>query len=325
VLVLSAADVRATADMPSVIAVVRQAYIELSDGRAVVPIRTPITFGEAGITLYMPGYSPGAGAAVMKIVSVFPGNPARGLPTITALAVLTDTETGEPLAIMEAASVTALRTGAASGVATDLLARTGARTLALIGAGAQAHTQLDAILAVRPIESVRVYDRDPSMTAAFVAASAARYPIAFAASATAGDAVDGADVVAAATTSRAPVFPGDRLTPGVHVNGVGSSTLDAQEVGPDAVCRMDKIVVDSRDAAMAEAGDLVVPMRQGLIPETAIYAELGEIAAGRKPGREHENELTLFKTVGVAVLDLFTAKLAYERALATGAGVQVAL
>jgi ornithine cyclodeaminase/alanine dehydrogenase-like protein (mu-crystallin family) len=325
VLILSATDVRATADMASVIVAVRQAYIEFSDGRAVVPIRTPIAFGDAGITLYMPGYSPGAGAAVMKIVSVFPGNPSRGLPTIMAVALLTDTETGEPLAIMEAASITALRTGAASGVATDLLARADSRTLALIGAGAQAHTQLDAILAVRQIESVRVYDRDPSRAAAFVAASAARYHIAFEASATADGAVDGADVVVAATTSRAPVFDGARLSPGAHVNGMGSSTLDAQEVGPDAVRRMDKIVVDSREAAMAEAGDLVVPMRQGLIPQTAIYAELGEIAAGRMPGREREDELTLFKAVGIAVLDLFTAKLAYERALVAGAGVHVTL
>jgi ornithine cyclodeaminase/alanine dehydrogenase-like protein (mu-crystallin family) len=313
------------ADMPATIAAVRDAYIALSEGRAVVPIRTPITFGDVGLTLYMPGYAQGAGAAVMKIVSVFPGNPQRQLPTIMALAALTDDQTGEPLAIMEAGSLTALRTGAATGVATDLLARKDARTLALIGAGAQATTQLEAILAVRPIDTVRVYDRDADRAAAFAAAAATRHGITVEVMSSADAAVEGVDVVAAATTSRTPVFAGDRLAPGTHVNGVGSSTLDAQELGPDTVCRADKIVVDSREAAMAEAGDLVVPMRQGLLPADAIYAELGEIAAGRLPGRERDDELTVFKAVGIAVLDLYAAKLAYDRALALGLGVHVSL
>lgn len=324
-LVLSGDNVRAAADIRQVIGAVRSAYIEYSAGIAVVPIRTPITFGNGGLTLFMPGYSPGARASVMKIVSVFPNNPDRGLPTIMALAVLTDTETGEPLAAMEAGSITALRTGAASGLATDLLARKDAATLAIIGAGVQGRTQLDAISAVRPITSVRVYDRDPARVAAFIADMAPRVSARLEAAATADEAVDGADVIAAATTSKVPVFSGDRLAPGTHVNGVGSSTLDAQEIGPDAVCRMDRIVVDSREAAMAEAGDLVVPMREGRLPADAIFAEIGEIAAGSKPGRERPDELTLFKAVGIAVLDLFAAKLVYEQAIAKGLGVTVTL
>lgn len=324
-LILSGDDVRAAADMRQIIDAVRSAYIEYSAGKAVVPIRTPITFENGGITLFMPGYSPGAGASVMKIVSVFPDNPNRGLPTIMALAVLTDTETGEPLAAMEAGSITALRTGAASGLATDLLARKDAATLAIIGAGVQARTQLDAISAVRHITTVRVYDRDPARAAAFVAVMSPRVPARLETAATADEAVDGADVIAAATTSRAPVFSGARLAPGAHVNGVGSSTLDAQEIGPDAVCRMDRIVVDSREAAMAEAGDLVVPLRQGLLPADTFFTEIGEIAAGSKPGRERPDELTLFKAVGIAVLDLFAAKLIYQQAIAKGLGVTVTL
>jgi ornithine cyclodeaminase/alanine dehydrogenase-like protein (mu-crystallin family) len=311
--------------MRQVIDAVRSAYVEYSAGKAVVPIRTPISFNNGGLTLFMPGYSPGAGASVMKIVSVFPNNPERGLPTIMALAVLTDTETGAPLAAIEAGSVTALRTGAASGLATDLLARKDAATLAIIGAGVQGRTQLDAICAVRPITSVRVYDRDPVRVAAFIADMAPRVSARLEAAATADEAVDGADVIAAATTSKTPVFSGARLAPGAHVNGVGSSTLDAQEIGPDAVCRMDRIVVDSREAAMAEAGDLVVPMREGRLPADTVFAEIGEIAAGSKPGRERPDELTLFKAVGIAVLDLFAAKLVYEQALTKGSGLAVTL
>ena len=324
-LVLSGDDVRAAVDMRSVIDAVRSAYVEYSAGKAFVPVRTPISFDNGGVTLFMPGYSPGAGASVMKIVSVFPDNPSRGLPTISALAVLTDTETGTPLAAMEGGSITALRTGAASGLATDLLARKDAATLAIIGAGVQGRTQLEAISAVREIAVVRVYDRDPARIAAFIADMASRISARIAAAATADEAVEGADVIAAATTSKEPVFSADRLAPGAHVNGVGSSTLDAQEIGPDAVCRMDRIVVDSREAAMAEAGDLVVPLRQGRLPADTPWTEIGEIAAGAKPGRQRANELTLFKAVGIAVLDLFAAKLVYERAVAQGRGVTVAL
>jgi len=311
--------------MRQMIDAVGSAYIEYSAGKAVVPIRTPITFDNGGLTLFMPGYSPGAWASVMKIVSVFPNNPDKGLPTIMALAVLTDTETGATLAVMEAGSITALRTGAASGLATDLLAKEDAATLAIIGAGVQARTQLDAINAVRRITSVRVYDRDPARAAAFITDMAPRVSARLEAAATADDAVDGADVIAAATTSKAPVFSGARLTPGAHVNGVGSSTLDAQEIGPDAVCRMHRIVVDSREAAMAEAGDLVVPMREGILPADTLFDEIGEIAAGSKPGRRRPDELTLFKAVGIAVLDLFAAKLIYEQAIAKGLGITVTL
>lgn len=324
-LVLSAKDVNAAADVGRVIAAVRRAYVEYSDGTTMVPVRTPFAFANGGITLFMPGYAPGAGASVMKIVSVFPQNPARGLPTIMALAVLTDSETGEPLAAMEAGSVTALRTGAASGLATDLLARDDARSLAIIGAGVQGRTQLEAICAVRPIETVAVYDTEPARVETFIADMAPRVSARLAAAAGADEAVRNADVIAAATTSRTPVFSGSALKEGVHVNGVGSSTLTAQEIGPDTVLRMDKIVVDSREAAMAEAGDIVVPMRQGLLPADSIYGEIGEVAAGRMPGRERDDESTLFKAVGIAVLDLFTARLVYDEAVAHGLGVAVEL
>lgn len=324
-LVLSAQDVLAVTDMRDGIAAVRLAYTEYSAGKAVVPIRVPISFPNGGMTLFMPGYAPGAGASVMKIVSVFPNNPAQGLPTIMALAVLTDTGSGEPLAVMEAGSITALRTGAASGLATDLLAREDAATVAILGAGVQGRTQLEAICAVRPITSVRVYDRDATRARAFIDEMSTRIGAKFEVAASGDDAVEGADVIATATTSKVPVFSGARLAPGVHINGVGSSTLDAQEIGPDTVVLMDKIVVDAREAAMAEAGDIVVPMRDGILPPDAIYAELGEIAAGLKPGRERPDESTFFKAVGIAVLDLFAAKLAYERALSQGVGVTVSL
>jgi ornithine cyclodeaminase/alanine dehydrogenase-like protein (mu-crystallin family) len=323
--ILSAADVREAAGMRDVIEAVRSAYMEYSAGEAAVPLRVPIKTANGGTTLFMPGYSPKAEAMAVKVVSVFPSNLELGLPTISALVVLSDGSTGVPLAVMDGASITAIRTGAASGVGTDLMARPDASVAAVIGAGVQGRTQLQALAAVRALTEVRVFDADRARAEAFAAEMGELTGLPVRVAATGDEAVDGADIVACATTSRTPVFSGARLAPGAHVNGAGSYTPQMQEVDEETVLRAAKIAVDSREAVLAEAGDLLVPMGKGLIDAGAVYAEIGEIAAGARLGREAPEEITFFKHVGIALLDVVTAKLVYERARARNMGVDIDL
>ncbi|MDR7522552.1 MAG: ornithine cyclodeaminase family protein [Armatimonadota bacterium] len=319
---LTAADVLALVPMPDAIAAVRQACIELSAGRVAVPPRARVPVGEAGVLLATPGYLPAAGGLGATLVTVFPRNPQRGLPTIYALVVLADPQTGEPAALIEGASLTALRTGAAGGLAADLLARREAAIVALFGAGVQGRMQLEALCAVRRITQVRVVDRQPEQAEAFAAWARAQPWLDGATVLPVRDpalAVRGAEVIVTATTSATPVFPAGEVAPGTHITAVGASSPDAREVPGDLLTRA-SIFVDSREAALAEAGDLLIPIREGLLAPEAIRAEIGEVAAGTAPGRTHPEEVTVFKAVGCAVLDLAVAALAWARAEAAGCG-----
>jgi ornithine cyclodeaminase/alanine dehydrogenase-like protein (mu-crystallin family) len=300
--VLSAADVAAALPMREAIEATRRAFGQLASGEADMALRSAVR-SRAGTTLLMPAYLADREELAVKLVSVYPRNEARGLPLIHGLVVVLDPETGVPLAAVEGAPLTALRTGAVTGLATDLLARDDASVLALFGAGAQAGPQLDAICAVRPIREVRVYTRDPAHAAAFVASARERAGGTRVVTAeTADEAVRGADVIVAATSSATPVFDGLLVEPGAHVVGVGSFRPDMQEVDAALVLRA-KIVVDQLAAALEEAGDLVVPMRAGLLVLDRIHAELGDIVIGERPGRESRDEITFFKSVGLAIQD----------------------
>jgi ornithine cyclodeaminase len=326
-LVLNREETRLALTMREAIPVVKGAFIQLSTRQAEAPLRAALrpARGE-GVALVMPGYLRGTDALAVKVVTVFPDNRAVNLPTIHALVLLLDAATGQTLAIMEGGVLTALRTGAASGVATELLAREDAQVAAIFGAGAQARSQLLGVLAVRALKRVWVYAPKPERAQAFVGELqpqvgatellAARSP---------GEAVEDADVICAATTSREPVFDGARLKPGAHVNAIGSFTPDMQEVDGVTLQRASKIVVDAREGAMAEAGDLLVAMRQGLIQASDIYAEIGEIAAGQKPGRTRGEEITYFKTVGNAALDVAAAQAIYQNSLRDNLGVEIHL
>jgi len=260
------------------------------------------------------------------VVSVFPDNPHRGLPTISAVVVLLSAETGQPLAIMEASYLTALRTGAASGVATRYLARHDSYVLGVFGAGGQAATQVQAVAAVRPVERVVVYDCVRDRTERFIQETAARLPgITFEAASDPCDAVREADIIVTATTSRTPVFSGELVRPGTHINAIGSFTPEMQEMGEDTLLRVTKIVVDSWEAASEEAGDLIVPLRRGTLTKDDVYGELGEIVLGNKPGREREDEITYFKSVGLAIQDVAVAALVYRRAREKGVGTALTL
>lgn len=326
--VLSGAEVRRAVSMAEAIAAVKQAYIQLSAGEAVVPLRTPVPVDKrGGVTLFMPAYLGASDALGAKIVSVFPGNASLGLPTIHALVVVVDAETGRPVAVMDGTYLTALRTGAASGVATDLLARPDARRAAIFGAGAQARTQLEAVCTVRHIEQVWVFDPLPGAAARYVDEMKARgapIPADISVAASPTHALAGADVVCTATTSTAPVFDDRDLQPGTHVNAVGAYTPEMQEIPAQTVARA-RVVVDSRIASLAEAGDLIIPLRMGLITTASIQGEIGDVAAGRIPGRQSPDQVTFFKSVGVAVQDVAVAALVLERAAELGLGVEVDL
>jgi ornithine cyclodeaminase/alanine dehydrogenase-like protein (mu-crystallin family) len=260
----------------------------------------------------------------VKIVSVFSQNPERGLPLIHALVVVVDATTGAPAAVMEGGYLTALRTGAASGAATDLLAREDARTAAIFGAGVQGRTQLEAVCAVRPIEAAWVYDLNPDQARAYADEMAAQLGIVVEVAETPAEALAEADVVCTATTSSTPVFDDGDVRPGTHINAVGAYTPEMQEIPAATVLRA-KVVIDELESSLAEAGDLIIPIEAGMMTEERIHAELGEIAAGQKVGRVSADEVTLFKSVGVAVQDAAVAGAILTEARRLDLGVEVEL
>ena len=319
---LSAADLNAALPMEQAVEAMKSAFASFSSGEARVPLRTRLDVpAEDGAVLFMPSFVPPSGDLAVKIVSVFPGNPERGLPTIHALVLALDPETGRPIALFEGASLTALRTGAASGAATDLLARSDAAVLAVFGSGPQARTQATAVCCVRPIAEIRIFSFDAqgarAMADAWAGPGGIQAAVRIARSPE--EALDRADVVCTATTSRTPVFPDRAVRPGTHINAIGAFTPEMQEIDPDTIVRA-RLFVDSRQAVLAEAGDLIVPIRQGRLSESAIVAELGEVAAGKHPGRSSRDEITLFKSVGLAVQDSVAAGAILRRAEAEGLG-----
>ena len=325
--ILSAADVRRALPMPDAIEAMRQAFAALSDGRADVPERIHLDMeAHRGVCLVMPSFVRLAGgdALATKIVSLFDGNPARGLARIQAAVIALEPDTGRPLALLEGATLTAIRTGAASGLATELLARADCRTAAVLGAGVQARTQLEAVCTVRAIETVRVHDPRADAVEAFIAEVAGRGPIPadVRPAASAREALADADIVCAATTAHRPAFDDADLQCGAHVNAIGSYQPHVVEVPPETIARA-VLVVDSRDAALAEAGDLIQPIAAGLITPGHIRAELGELVLGRRKGRQNAGQITLFKSVGVAVQDAAAARAALARAEKMGLGQEV--
>jgi alanine dehydrogenase len=271
----------------------------------------------------MPAYLKETGTLATKIVAVYEDNPLKySLPTVLATIILNNPSTGSPLAIMEGTYITAIRTGAAGGVAAKYLSRKDSKTVGIFGAGIQARTQLLAIDAVRDIEKVYVYDISADRMKQFVKdmkevmgcdIERARKPENF---------IARSDIIVTATTSVVPIFDGRLLDQGTHVNAIGAYRPNTRELDDKTIARS-KVVVDSREAALAEAGDIIIPLKANVISEAHIYAEIGEIIAGKKAGRTDENEITLFKSVGLGVQDAAAAYLAYSKATTTGVGIEV--
>ena len=326
--ILSRADVQKAITMREAIGIVKDAFAQLSNKEATVPLRVPIDIPKhAGTTLFMPAYLARTDALAVKIVSVFNDNPKRGLPLIHAVVAVVDAATGQIVAILEGGYLTALRTGAVSGAATDLLARREARVAAIFGAGVQGRAQLLAIAAVRSLERVYVFDSLRESVEKFIGEMRGQLgvPAELRAATSTAEAVRDADIICTATTSPTPLYDGALVKPGAHVNGIGSYTPRMQENSETFIRRADKIVVDSYDGALAEAGDLIIPLQKGIITRANIYAELGEITSGAKPGRERDSEITFFKSVGNAVQDASVAHAVLKRAEEMGLGTEVDL
>ena len=323
--ILTAEDVRKALPMREAIEAMKKAYASLSNGTAVVPLRTrlPIPNSEA-LSLFMPAYvnSPDGNALAIKVVSLFPNNPARGLAYIQAAVLVFDPETGQPIALLEGSSLTAIRTGAASGAAIDLLARQDSKTVAVFGAGAQGRTQLEAACTARNIETAFIYDATPEKARAFAREMQAELQKDIRVAASSQEAVEHADIICTATTSTKPVFDDKDLRAGTHISAVGSYTPEMQEV-PGETLQRAKIFVDSRSASLEEAGDLIQPMRAGSFDETHIDGELGELVLGKVAGRGSPDEITYFKSVGIAVQDAMAAQVALINAQKMSIGTEV--
>lgn len=329
-LILNAVDVHRALPMTQAIAAMKEAFAAFSSGRALVPTRIHLPIAShSGTTLIMPAFvdadTLANQALATKVVSLFDGNQTRGLARIQAAVIVLQPDTGQPIALLEGATLTAIRTAAASGAATDLLARRDCRTLALLGAGVQARAHCLAMCLVRPIDTVLVASRTPEKVAALITEFKANPSIQarFIAADSTRQAVSGADIVCATTTSKEPLFDDADLKAGVHINAVGSYTPQNREVPAETVRRA-LVVVDSRHAAWEEAGDLIQARDAGTIDERHIRLELGEIVLGQESGRMDDQQVTLFKSVGLAVQDAVAARVALDNAMRFQIGQTVA-
>jgi len=329
---LRATEIRELVPMRHAIELMKTVFAASSRGEVSSPLRTPIDMPDgSGVVLFMPAFVPlsdvSPSSVGAKIVSVFGGNRDLGLPTINAIVVVVDPTTGVPLGILEGASVTALRTGAVSGAATDLLARDNARTLAVIGAGAQGVTQAAAVGAVRDLDVIWVVDRSEASLDSFgerLGIWAPELVDRVRITTDARKAVEAADVICTATTSTTPVFEDAWLRPGTHINAVGAYTPAMQEI-PDATIARSYLVVDEVEAALHEAGDLIQAIERGAIQRGDVVTELGQIVNGSARFRADANEITFFKSVGNAIQDMIVAGAALQAAEARGIGQQLNL
>mmetsp|Transcript_29169 Transcript_29169/g.82260 ORF Transcript_29169/g.82260 Transcript_29169/m.82260 type:complete len:327 (-) Transcript_29169:90-1070(-) len=310
--------------MELTISAMSTAFVELSTGEADVPLRSRTPAQREGIMITMPGHLRRSGSLGVKLVSVFPQNAEKRLPMIHALVVAMDPNTGVPLAVIEGAALTAIRTAAGSAAATQVLARPEATSLAVIGTGVQARSHVRAMCAVRGITKMWVFGRDRARARAFADEIVAdpSLPTDVTVTDSAEDAVRDADVICTATTSSRPVFDGRCVKAGAHINAVGSFTASMQEVD-GATLKRALVTFDSREAVLAEAGDIVVALQSGAISERDLHAEIGEIINGTKPGRSSPEQITYFKSVGVAVQDVAAASLAWQQACEHNIGTDV--
>jgi len=322
-IILNADDVRNTLPMEATIEAMKQAYAALSNGEAEIPIRSHLAIPpHNGSSLFMPAFvkTEQTEALAVKTVSIFPGNINHGLPLIHAAVLVLEANSGRPIALLEGGNLTAIRTGAASGAASDLLARKDAKTAAIFGAGVQGRTQLAAICAVRNIERAWIFDPDLQKAQSFVSELAGqdKIPSDLRVASDPAQAANSADIICTATTSLEPVYPAEAIRPGTHINGVGSYTLEMIENPPEIYSRACAFV-DSRQAVMAEAGEVVAAINAKLLYPDEM-AELGEVVLGQRPGRMSEKQITFFKSVGVAVQDAIAARLALANAQKRGCG-----
>lgn len=290
-----------------------------------IPLRTILDIeNQDGESIYMPGYASGAKALGIKIVSVFPNNNKKGLNTIPATMILVDEETGEVSSLIDGTYLTQIRTGAVSGAATDLLSRKDSKIFTLIGTGGQAPSQIEAVLNVRDIELIKIYNRKLEKAKQFAKEMSDRfsdiYNVKIIGVDSTEEAIRDADIITTVTTAKNPVFDGKFIKSGAHINAVGSFKPDMQEIDEYTLVNANKIYVDTRDGVLNESGDFLIPMANGSFKTENITGELGELILKKVIGRENDSEITLFKTVGSGILDIVTARRIYENSIKNNIG-----
>lgn len=329
VLFLSEEDIRGIYTMRECLQDVELAFRYHMDGKTVTPVRTAIEHKKYGATtLYMPSYIEAADYVAVKVVSIFPQNHAKGLKALQGVILLTEAKTGQHVAVMDATYLTVLRTGASSGVATKYLAREEAASCAVLGCGAQSIGQIQAMMEVRSLRELHLYNRTREKAEQLMATVRSLYPqwdgqIHIAE--TADQAVEAADIVITSTKSTEPLFDGSRLKQGAHINAIGAYLPHMREVDLTTLLRSSKIVVDTLEGAEHEAGDLLIPIERGEWSFAQLHGELGDIITGRKQGRQTADEITLYKSVGIGFLDTVVAQAVYQRAKASNLGIEVHL
>ena len=329
-LLLSRKDILSVFTMRDAIEADKRAFVLHTNGKAVVPLRINIeTESKAGQCMFMPAYVGGElNMAGVKLVSYFPANAEKGLPVIPATVALIDCTTGLVIALIEGTTLTQIRTAAISGAATELLSNPDSKIAALFGTGGQGPAQLEALMTVRKLGEIRIFDALPGRAAAFVEKNqplADRFGVKLIAAISPKEAVKDADIITTVTTSASPVFSSDDIKPGCHINGVGSYTPDKREIPAELLRRAGRIFVDNREAVLSEAGDFIIPMKEGLFSSDSIDGELGELILGKVQGRRSKDEITIMKTVGFATLDIVAAAEIAKKAVEAGVGTVIDL
>jgi alanine dehydrogenase len=323
VLIVNQAEVPRLLSVRECVDVMARAFAALARGDTRVPVRQILWLPErSGALGLMPAHLDSQAVLGLKAVTFFPRNEGTDLDSHQGAVLLFESGRGRLLAVIDATSVTAIRTAAVSGLATRLLSREDAETLALVGSGVQARTHLEAMLAVRRIRRVRVASKTPERARSFAQREAKRHGIEITATDTARDAVAGADIVCTVTSSREPVVLGEWLSPGVHVNAVGSSVPTARELDTAAVARS-RFFVDHRESALAEAGDFLMARAEGAVQDAHILGDLGALVTGAAPGRTAAPDVTVFKSVGLGIEDVAAAQHIYAKARASNLGTSV--
>mgnify|MGYP001033028378 CR=1 FL=1 len=322
--VLSRQEVKQALPMSQAIKAMRESFVLLHQQKAQLPARMEMSLEDANADLlFMPSYVSDYAQAGLKIANVFRDNPAKGLPLIQGMMLLIDTQTGQPCALMDSTYLTALRTAAASALATDILANKSAKTLALFGTGATAITHLEAITSIRELEKVWVYGRSLSDAQEFVTQQQPNYSIQLIATDDL-DLLSQTQIICTTTSAQEPLFAAKQVSSGTHITAIGSYKPHWREIPGELVARS-KIVVDSKEACMQEAGDILMPLQQGVIQPTDVLAELGEVLVNKLVIRDSPEDITFYKSVGVGVQDLTAAHHIYQKAQEMGLGQLLSL
>lgn len=323
-LLLSREDIKSVVTMKDMIEADKTAFKMTVDGTVKTPLRTVIDGKYDGAFLFMPAYAPELDAAAMKVIDIFPHNVDNGKMTSPAQVMLIDGKDGYVIALLDGTYVTQLRTGASSGAAFDLLAKKDCKRGALIGTGGQAATQLEAMLAARKLDEVKIYDLNAERCQAFaeqMQKELVDYGAKITAAESSDECIEDADLIITVTPSAKPVFDGTKVKEGATISCVGTYEPHKHEMDPAILPRASKIICDSKEAALSETGDLLIPIKDGIISEKDILGSLGDVINGTIKGRENDDEIIVYETVGVAAQDLVAAKVIYDKALEAGKGM----